>query len=62
MKKSILLTLILCLCFAAFGTSYAETAATEAPGTEAPTAEMTPEELYQTGDAAIDEEDYGKAM
>jgi len=62
MKKTILLTFILCLCFAAFGTSFADTAATEAPGTEAPAAEMTPEELYQTGNAAFDEEDYEKAM
>ena len=62
MKKTILLTFILCLCFAAFGTSFAEAAATEAPGKEAPAAEMTPEELYQTGNAAFDEEDYGKAM
>ena len=47
----------LCLCFTAFGASFAETAAAEKPA-----AEMTAEELYQAGKAACDAADYGKAM
>lgn len=72
MKRLISIILSLCLCFAVFGASFAETEATEAPGTEAPgteapgteapAAEMTPEELYQAGKAAHDAGDYAKAM
>ena len=36
MKKAVLFAIVLCLCFAVFGASFAETAA-----------EMTPEELYR---------------
>ena len=62
MKKIMLLVLALCLCFAAFGAAFAETAATDAPAEEAPKAEMTPEELLQAAAEAFDAEDYGKAM
>ena len=57
MKKIVLFTISLCLCFTAFGASFAETAAAEKPA-----AEMTAEELYQAGKAACDAADYGKAM
>ena len=62
MKKVVLFAITLCLCLAVFGTSFAETAATEAPKAEAPVTEMTAEELYQAGRAAKDAADYGKAM
>ena len=62
MKKIVLFAITLCLCFAVFGTSFAETAATEARGAEAPDAEMTAEELYETGKAAMDAGDYEKAL
>ena len=73
MKKIMLFVLVLCLCFPVFGgAAFAETAqaeatetetsAAEAPAAEKTASEMTPEELYQAGRAAIDAEDYGKAM
>lgn len=62
MKKAIMLAAVLCLCFAAFGASFAETAAEEVPAAEKPAAEMTAEELYRAGKAAHDAADYGKAM
>lgn len=52
MKKTVLFATVLCLCFAVFGASFAETAA----------AEMTPEELYQAASAAFDAKDYATAM
>ena len=52
MKKAVLFAIAFCLCFAVFGASFAETAAEE----------MSPEELYQAGRAAVEAEDYGKAM
>ena len=62
MKKLIAACFCLCLCFTAFGASFMDIAAAETTGTEVSAAEMTPEELYQTGRAAFDAEDYGKAM
>lgn len=62
MKKAVLFVFILCMCFAAFGASFAETAATEAPETETPAAEMSAENLYLTGLIARNTGDYGKAM
>ena len=62
MKKTVLFTLILCLCFPVFGAVFAETAATEALATEKPAAEMTAEELYETGKTAMDAGDYAKAL
>ena len=62
MKKIMLFVLALCMCFTAFGTVLAETAATEAPAAEKPAAEMTGEELYQAGKDAFLAEDYGKAL
>lgn len=40
----------------------AETAPAEVPAAETPAAQMTPEELYATGKAALDEGDFAKAM
>ena len=63
-----LFVLALCLCFTVFGGSaFAETAQAETTGTETvaaekPAAEMTPEELYETGKAAMDAGDYAKAL
>ena len=51
MKKAVLFAIVLCLCFAVFGASFAETAA-----------EMTPEELYRAASAALDAKDYATAM
>ena len=56
MKKIILFVLALRLCFAVFSGGFAESAM------ESTVAEMTAEELYQTGKEAFDAEDYGKAM
>ena len=55
MKKWI--SVLLCLCFAAIGAAFAETAATEAPA-----AEMTAEELYQAGKTAHEAGDFAKEM
>ena len=55
MKKWI--SIMLCLCIAAVGAAFAETAAAEKPA-----AEMTAEELYQAGKDAYGAGDYGKAM
>ena len=52
MKKIISFALALCLCLTVFGASFAEK----------PAAEMTAEELYQTGRDAFNAEDYEKAM
>ena len=58
MRKLIATCLCLCLCLAAFGgAAFAENASAETPA-----AQMTAEELYQAGKAAVDAEDYGKAM
>ena len=57
MKKIVLFAISLCLCFTAFGASFAETAAAEKPA-----AEMTAEELYRAGLDAYDAKDYGKAL
>ena len=58
MKKIIVFVLSLCLCFTVFGGfAFAESAVADVPA-----AEMTAEELYQTGLDALDAEDYGKAM
>ena len=62
MKRTILFVLALCLCFAVFGTAFAETVAADAPKAETPATEMTAEELYQIGYAALQLQDYGKAM
>ena len=62
MKKTVLLVLVVCLSFAAFGPAFAETVATEVPAAEKPAVEMTAEELFQAGQDALDAEDYGKAL
>lgn len=61
-RKTTLFAIILCLCFAVFGASFAETASTEAPKADDPVAEMTAEELYQAGKEAYDTKDYAKAL
>ena len=62
MKKTVLFVLVLCLCFAVFGASFAEPAATEAAGAEATETEMTAEELCQAGKDAKNAGDYAKAL